>query len=138
MRWKNIKNINLLSIFILNTNSNKDSMWEALVKYYQIWPPFQWVTSLLTLILIYWISGYFYNKFLSRKGGWMDTKTRIFMIGVDLLLNFSIGIYYMNYRDTFIGALMLQCPVFCSPLFWLLELICFYSYYRYNFFYKTK
>lgn len=47
----------------------------------------------------------------------MDAETRIYMIGLDLFLNFSLGIYYMNYRDTFIGALMVQCPVFCSPLF---------------------
>lgn len=47
----------------------------------------------------------------------MDTKTRILMIGVDLILNFGLGIYYMNHRDTFIGTLMIQCPVFLSPFF---------------------
>lgn len=47
----------------------------------------------------------------------MDTKTRILMIVVDLILNFGLGIYYMNHRDTFIGTLMIQCPVFLSPFF---------------------
>ena len=125
------KNINFQWIFILSACPDKNSIWDLLLKYYQIWPLFQWTTSLLTLILIYWISGYFYNKFLSQKGGWMDTKTRVFMIVIDLILNFTVGIYYMNYRDTFIGELMLQCPVFLSPLFWFIELVCFYIYYRY-------
>ena len=128
-----IKNSNYLWIFILTSSPNKNSVWELLIKYYHIWPPFQWATSILTLVLIYWVSGYFYNKFLSQKGGWMDTKTRVVMIIIDLLLNFALGIYYMNYRDTFIGGLMVQCPVFCSPLFWLIELVCFYIYYRYTF-----
>jgi len=119
-------------ILIWNTNPNQNTIWELLVSYYQIWPPFQWITSLLTLILVYWVSGYFYNKYLSKKGGWMDARTRIVMIIIDLFLNFSLGIYYMNYRDTFIGALMVQCPVFCSPVFWLVELICFYFYSRYS------
>ena len=61
----------------------------------------------------------------------MDTKTRIVMIAFDLLVNFSLGIYYMNYRDTFIGELMVKCPIFFSPLFWCVELICFYVYYKY-------
>lgn len=122
------QNINFSFILIFTSAPNQNSVWELLIKYYHIWPPFQWITSLVTLILIYWMSGYFYNKLLSQKGGWMDTKTRIIMIIIDLVLNFSLGVYYMNFRDTFIGALMIQCPVFCSPLFWIVELICFYIY----------
>ena len=130
--------ITLLLIFNVNSNNNTSSILESLIKYFQIWPLFQWTTSILTLVLIYWVSGYYYNKFLSQKGGWMDAKTRIIMITIDLILNFSLGIYYMNYRDTLIGTLMIKCPVFCSPLFWLVELICFYIYYRYTFYAKTK
>ena len=126
-----IKNINFYFLLILNATPDNNSWWELLLKYFQIWPVFQWVSSLSTLILIYWLSGYYYNKYLSQKGGWMDTKTRIFMIILDLLLNFSLGIYYMSYRDTFIGAVMLKCPVFCSPIFWFIELICFYLYSKY-------
>jgi hypothetical protein len=136
--WMNILLINTNWMTVWNIQSNKNFIWELLVKYYEIWPPIQWITSLLSLVLIYWISGYFYNKFLSKKGGWMDAKTRVIMIFIDLFLNFLLGIYYMNYRDTFIGALMIQCPVFCSPLFWLVELICFYFYYRYSFSIKNK
>lgn len=104
---------------------------QLVIDYFSIWPLFQWVTSLLTLILMYWASGYFYNKYLAEEGGWMDAKARIIMILVDLILNFALGIYYMNYRDTFIGALMVQCPIFCSPLFWLVELLCFFLYTRF-------
>ena len=134
--------LNYQCLFILKISSDKNSvwdlLWDLLVKYYQIWPPFQWATSLVSLVLIYWISGYFYNKFLSKKGGWMDTKTRVWMIILDLFLNFSLGIYYMNFRETFMGQLMLKCPVFFSPFFWLIELIFFYVYYRYINFSKNQ
>ncbi len=130
---KNFQETNLILLFPLFLNTSSQKSWELLTAYFQIWPFFQWASSLITLIAIYWLSGYFYNKFLSQKGGWMDTKTRILMIGVDLILNFGLGIYYMNHRDTFIGTLMIQCPVFLSPFFWFLELVCFYIYYRYNF-----
>lgn len=126
----NVKKV-LVSNIIFSVFPGISFIWDLLVKFCSIWSPFQWITSLLTLILMYWMSGYYYNKFLSKKGGWMYTKTRIYMIMVDLLLNFSLGIYYMNYRDTFIGTLMVKCPVFCSPIFWCIELIFFYIYCRY-------
>ena len=122
-----IKSVTLSLIWFAPDNH---SFWELIYKFYKIWPPFQWATSLITLVLIYWVSGYYYNKFLSNKGGWMDTKTRIWMIIFDLIFNLILGIYYMNHRETFLGALMVKCPVFCSPVFWLLELICFYIYSR--------
>lgn len=126
-------------LFVTNTSPDKNSIWDLIIDFYQIWPPFQWVTSILTLILTYWISGYYYNKFLSKKGaGWISPKARIIMILLDLVLNFGVGIYYMGYRDTFIGELMLRCPVFCSPIFWFLELVCFYIYYKYLTVWKTK
>lgn len=127
------KNLNLSLMLFVNSASNSNSLWESIIQFYKLWPPFQWATSLLTLVLMYWLSGYYYNKFLSYKGGWMSAKTRIYMIIVDLLLNFILGIYYMNYRNTFIGTLLIQCPVFCSPFFWMIELIVFYIYYRYIF-----
>ena len=134
------KNVGKITNFYLNffillsidpNNSNTDSFFKLLTDYFTIWPVFQWITSLLTLVLTYWASGYLYNRFLSEKGGWMDAKTRVIMIVVDLILNFSLGIYYMQYRDTFMGALMVHCPVFFSPVFWLIELICFYIYTRF-------
>ena len=125
--WKKL-NMEKMWLILLYSSSNEKSL---LVSYFQIWSLTQWVSSIVTLILMYWVSGYFYNKFLSSKGGWMDTKTRVIMIAFDLLVNFSLGIVCMNYRETFIGALMIKCPVFFSPLFWCVELICFYAYYRY-------
>ena len=134
----NLKIFNLSAILLVNSASNKNSIWESIIKFYNIWPPFQWATSLFTLVFLYWVSGYFYNKFLSQKGGWMSSTTRIYMIIIDLLLNFSLGIYYMNYRDTLIGTLLVQCPVFCSPFFWLMELVFFYIYYRYFYLISIK
>jgi hypothetical protein len=127
-----------LNLFLIIEGSDKNSIWDLIIKFYKIWPPFQWATSLLTLILIYWITGYYYNRFLSSRSGWMNTEARIIMILIDLFLNFSLGIYYMNHRETFIGTVMLQCPVFLSPVFWLIELVCFYLYYRYGPFLKSE
>lgn len=134
--FNNFWSLNFL--LLTNIKSEKTSSWELILKFYQLWPPLQWATSLLTLILIYWVTGYYYNKFLSQRSGWMGVKARIIMIVFDLLLNFTLGIYYMNYRDTFIGTLMIKCPVFCSPIFWVIELICFYIYYRYDWIWKKK
>lgn len=133
------KTYNFFILFLQNSNPNPElNIMKLLQEYFHIWPLFQWTTSLLTLIVVYWMSGYFYNKYLSEKGGWMNAKTRVIMIFVDLMLNFILGIYYMNYRETVIGALMIQCPVFLSPIFWIVELLCFYIYYRNQFSSENK
>jgi hypothetical protein len=44
------------------------------------------------------------------------------LIGFDLLLNFAIGIYYMSYRETALGQLMLSCPIAISPFIFAIEL----------------
>ena len=129
-----------LIFFLTSSSSPKKptSFWADVIQYFEIWSFFQWTTSLVTLIFGYWATGYLYNKILSKKGGWMDAKTRIIMIIVDLILNFIFGIYFMGHRDTVIGQLVLHCPVFFSPFFWIVELICFYLYSRYNFSLKKK
>jgi len=57
------------------------------------------------------------------------------LILADLVINLGLGIYYMQHRDTVMGAFMLQCPIAISPLIFILELICVYLYHRY---YKSK
>jgi len=108
---------------------------KTLLDFYHIWPLTQWITSLITLILLYWITGYLYNKWLSARGGWLNFKMRVWLIISDLLINLSLGLYYMHYRDTLMGGIMLKCPIAISPIIFLLELICVYMYYR---FWKTK
>ena len=138
-KLEKLKKIQLASFLImLNSLPKKSSVGNLFLQYFQLWSPFQWVTSIFTLLITYWISGYFYNKYLSKKGGWMDWKTRVAMIGADLIANFSVGAYYMNHRDTFLGALMVQCPIFLSPCFWIFEIICFYIYCRYISYKKDK
>lgn len=121
---------NMLS-FLLYTNSSNN--WtKQLNEFYHIWPLGQWISSVLGLILLYWVTGYYYNKWLSEKGGWLDSKTRIWLIVSDLLINLTLGLYYMNHRETIFGVIMLRCPIAISPFIFVLELICVYSYYRFG------
>lgn len=52
------------------------------------------------------------------------------MIGLDLLINFVLGIYYMGARDTLMGVIMFRCPIAISPLIFLIEFVVFVWYYK--------
>ena len=54
---------------------------------------------------------------------------------IDLLLNLGLGLYYMHYRDTLMGMIMLRCPIAISPVIFVVEMICVYMYYL---FWKKK
>jgi len=112
-----------------------DNWFPAFKSFLNIWPLRLWITSLGGLIFLYWITGYCYNKWLSDLGGWIDSTKRMGLILADLVINLGLGIYYMQHRDTLMGAFMLQCPIAISPLIFILELICVYFYHRY---YKYK
>jgi len=43
-----------------------------------------------------------------------------------------LGLYYLNHRETAMGAMMLKCPIAISPVIFILELICVYMYYRFG------
>ena len=101
-----------------------------LVDFVCIWPPLQWVTSLVSLVLMYWFVGRWYNKRLEKEGGWISAKARILMIFFDLFVNLGIGIYYMDHRETIIGVLMMRCPIAISPLIFILEFLVFVIYFR--------
>jgi len=58
-------------------------------------------------------------------------KKRFALIFLDLGVNFALGIYYMAYRDTLLGQIMLTCPIAISPGIFIIELICFYVYCRF-------
>jgi hypothetical protein len=107
------------------------SWFENIKAFYQIWPLSQWITSLITLILLYWITGYYYNKWLSDRGGWLTFQTRVWLIISDLVINLALGLYYMHHRNTLLGTIMLKCPIAISPVIFLCEMICVYVYYRY-------
>lgn len=47
------------------------------------------------------------------------------MIFIDLMINLALGIYYMGARDTFMGEIMLRCPIAISPLIFLIEFLAF-------------
>jgi hypothetical protein len=135
---KKNKKIKTFNLFLLlnssnNMNSNKPSWVELLIQFYNIWPLTQWVSSLVTLILLYWLTGYYYNKWLSEKGGWLSWKTRSYMIVLDFITNLLLGFYYMGHRDTLMGHFMVTCPIAISPVIFLIELICVYVYHRWSY-----
>ena len=103
-----------------------------------IWPLRLWITSLTGLILLYWVTGHYYNKWLSPWGGWLDFSIRVWLICGDLGINLGIGMYCMEHRDTLLGTFMLQCPIAISPLIFILELMCVYAYQRYLWSSKSK
>lgn len=119
------------TFLIFSTNSSKD-LTTLFTEFYHLWPLSQWISSLVSLILLYWVTGYYYNKWLSNKGGWLDWKMRIWLIVSDLTINLILGLYYLNHRDTVMGVIMLKCPIAISPLIFVLELTCVYIYYRFG------
>lgn len=61
----------------------------------------------------------------------MSSKHTIFLIVLDLLINLLIGVYYVNYPETFMGGQIVKCPIVCSPLIFILEVLLFYIYKRF-------
>jgi len=119
------------SFYVIYAASPSKNLTARLAEFYQLWPLHQWISSLVGLIVLYWITGYFYNKWLSHHGGWLNWERRIWLIIFDFSINLILGIYYMNYRETVLGAIMLKCPIAISPLIFILELVCFYMYSRF-------
>lgn len=127
----NIKKPTSLNFFVILATNPSENLITRLTEFYHLWPLQQWVSSLVGLIALYWATGYFYNRWLSDKGGWLSWERRIWLIAYDFLINLSLGLYYMNYRETVLGAMMLKCPIAISPLIFILELVCFYIYCRF-------
>lgn len=141
--WLNILKTNrtksTLPKFFFLYSADPSRNWTTLLnEFYNLWPLHQWISSLAGLIALYWVTGYYYNKWLSDKGGWLDWKMRIWLIISDLTINLMLGIYYMNHRETAMGVVMLKCPIAISPLIFILELVCFYIYYRFGKNRRTK
>ena len=129
-----VPKINFYLFLLSSTNGGGKTNWFEtlflnLKEFFSIWPLFQWITSLIGLIVLYWITGYYYNKWLASSGGWLDVKTRCWLIATDLSINLILGLYYMNYRQTTMGIIMMKCPIAISPLIFCLELLCVYWYY---------
>ena len=107
-----------------------DPVVSNLHMFFSIWPLSQWISSLVVLIILYIITGHYYNKWLSHAGGWLDVKTRCWLIAIDLTTNLILGLYYMNYRETTMGMIMMKCPIAVSPIIFCLELLAVYVYYK--------
>ena len=99
------------------------SVDRRLLEFFKIWPIEQWVSSLVGLVLIYWLATGIYNKRLSKFDLEMSFRFRFWMIMSDLLVNLALGLYYLGYRETIMGQLMLKCPIAVSPIIFVVELI---------------
>jgi len=133
-RWSRI---NLASVFWVikktETTSHvngKPTTFDQFVTFINIWPISQWVFSLITLVIMYWLIGLWYNQRLKKQGGWISWQARLIMIFLDLTINLVLGIYYMSARETFMGQIMLRCPIAISPLIFLIEFLVFVWYYK--------
>lgn len=126
-RW----NVIFFIMFQTQPNKGVETLGTKIAEYFALFSFTQWTFSLISLVLCYWLAGYYYNKWLAEKGGWLDAQTRVWLIVVDLLTNFVIGVYYMYHRETLMGQFMVQCPIAISPVIFLLELICFHLYSSY-------
>lgn len=141
---KKIKNENFLYSFspiciliitnlIYHTNGSKPTATvnDLMIKYFSIWTFDQWIYSLISLVIIYFVAGKIFNKYCSKKIDWknLSTATILLLIGFDLVLNFAIGIYYMSYRETALGQLMLSCPIAVSPFIFAIELVLIFIIY---------
>lgn len=49
---------------------------------------------------------------------------------LDLMINLALGLYYLDYRDTVMGTLMMRCPIAISPIIFGIEFVLFVYYYR--------
>lgn len=94
-----------------------------LLEFFNIWPIEQWISSLFGLVLMYWVATGFYNKRLKNYKLEMSFKFRFWMILSDLLINLGLGLYYLGYRETIMGQLMLKCPIAVSPVIFVVELL---------------
>lgn len=94
-----------------------------LIEFFQIWPLNQWISSLIGLVALYVFTTYIYNKRLVSYNNEMSVSFRFWMIVSDLAINLALGIYYLDYRETIMGQLMLKCPIAVSPVIFLVELL---------------
>lgn len=94
-----------------------------LIEFFNLWPAQQWISSLLGLVLLYAFTTWCYNKRLRRYNLQMTFAFQFWMICSDLILNLIIGLYYMQHRNTVLGALTVTCPISLSPAIFILELI---------------
>jgi hypothetical protein len=114
---------------------NDENLWNNILRvirkcwltYINIWSFKQWALSVGAIVPAYWLLFYilFRVGLIDRN---FTAKEKIFFISTDLLLNFIVGLAYMAHPDTFIGALMHECPVALSPYFIVVEIIAFLLY----------
>ncbi len=97
---------------------------KTLIEFVNLWPLEQWFFSLAGLILLYWLTTKIYNKRLKKKYNTeLSNSFRAYMILSDLLINLALGLYYLSYRNTALGQLMISCPIAVSPLIFIVELM---------------
>lgn len=109
-----------------------------IIEFFQIWPLSQWVYSLIGLVALYALTTYLYNKRLTFYKNEMSLSFRFWMIFSDLAVNLALGLYYLDYRETIMGQLMLKCPIAVSPVIFLVELLLVILIKEYEIFNRRK
>jgi NADH-quinone oxidoreductase subunit J len=118
-----------------------DSWFLASVKFFSTWPLRQWVFSLISMALFYWLTSIVYNRlaiYINKKFNWkfyvFNNKIRFKLFFFDLLINYLVGTFLMipEFSNNEIAVLLLKCPIGLSPFIMIFELLLMvlYSIYR--------
>jgi len=106
---------------------------DLLVIFFTLWSVFQWLSSLVLLVLLYGWLGVVYNKAAKRwfKGYWLSWSDRLWLLLIDLSLNVFFGVLLLAFPEFFgegIIDMLHKCPIFLSPFILGIEFICFLIY----------
>lgn len=105
---------------------------KASIKFLGSWPLFQWVSSLIGLVITYYSLSVLYNKiaiYLQHKFGWkiyiFSNRIRLILFNLDLFFNYLIGTYCMlpPFSETIIADFLHRCPIALSPFILIFELL---------------
>lgn len=114
-----------LSIFFLT------DLWEKFMQLIKVWPPEQWVKTLIALGLGYYvlfcILRYFHTK--HSFWGWLDTKTLWGLYIADIVLNMLVASIILKFKIKSLLAFTLMCPLAYSIFILIAELLVFYAVY---------
>ena len=135
------QNLVLLSLSDSSEKSNILDMFskENIIEFVNVWPLEQWISSLIGLVVLYWLTGRLYNKWLAPYGGWLSGKARILLILSDLGINGLVGLYSLKFlKNTAFGSFMMKCPIAISPAIFMIELIIVFSIQSYRWYKRRK
>ena len=100
--FDNINKLNFSPLYILTintliyrTNISKPNLPfnDLMVNYFTIWSIEQWVYSLVSLIIIYFIAGKIFNKYCSKKIDWKKIECKLVKKVLKFCFEYGVGIF---------------------------------------------